>query len=562
MTVRPLRLKRVARSAVAVRGSIRLYGVVPEVAIFNTLVEVDTALLGHATYVITLGHTTLGDKGAASYKVVSAEPSHPGKRQSLDGKWIEIAVSHLNVEMLGAKCDGVTDDTDAFNNAIETANAQKIACVYHEYGTALIRGEVDVLGGVTLTSGAGLRAPKDAQHVANYKYGGVIKIVTATGSIKCTEPAAGVSGLIIMANGITIPATRAQVEAWTGKAITINDSMAGCCIRDNYIIGFSWAIYSDSTNTDKLRIENNAMDCINGIYVAGSHDVSYVNKNQMFGYASIGLVGTHDDISRSGLAFYFKACDHLKAEQNFAFGWINTHYIEDCDNAILVDCGADCFSDMTGSSIGFVVTGSSVHTELVGCSSYGTKIGLQSTLAGGEIKVNGGRFVGNPTYCMNNGGSGHLSVDGAYFADSPIAVESGSVAGFSIDNCIFLSIFTAVFNCAGGPALVGDSNVYLSCAVPAISLSSDYFVTSTVAALPFPDNIRIAQIAASGTATTSIVTQTYPGRQIFLRFAGARTINNVATIKLNGAANKAFDTPDVLHLIWDGAAWVQPGVNH
>lgn len=566
MTVRPLRLKRVARSAVAVRGSIRLYGVVPEVAIFNTLVEVDTALLGHATYVITLGHTTLGDKGAASYKVVNAQPSHPGKRQSLDGKWIEIAVSHLNVEMLGAKCDGVTNDTTAFNNAIATAKAQNIACVYHEYGTSVIDGEVDVLGGVTLTSGAGLRAPKDAQHIVNYRYGGVIHLNPSTGSIKCTEPGAGVNGLIIVAKGITIPANRTQVNAWTGRAITIIDSMAGCVIRDNYIIGFLWGIYSAGTNTDKLRVENNALDCINGIFIESSHDVSYCNFNQMYPYASAALGGaTSNDLKRGGKCFYYKSSDFIDSQGNFAFGWTDTHYLEDCLAATLVNCGADNHADdRSDTPTSFTVTGTTRYTELVGCTASGASIGLLCNLGADDmvVHIKGGRFFGLGTVGFS-GLVGYIDIDGVFFENMPKAVISGSTAGFAANNCVLQSVALATFDCAGGPAHVGDANIIrANVAQSSIALAPEDFVTDTTATLPFPSSRRVAQIAGSATATTSISTQAYPGREIFLRFVGGRTINNTATIKLNGAANKAFDTPDILHLIWDGAAWIQPGVNH
>lgn len=50
----------------------------------------------------TLGHTAAGDGGGALYKRVALEPSHPGKFQSADGAWWEIADRVLNARSFGA----------------------------------------------------------------------------------------------------------------------------------------------------------------------------------------------------------------------------------------------------------------------------------------------------------------------------------------------------------------------------------------------------------------------------------------------------------------------------
>ncbi|WP_210335011.1 ubiquitin-activating E1 FCCH domain-containing protein [Mesorhizobium mediterraneum] len=67
------------------------------------------------------GFSAAGDGGAALYKRVVSRPSHAGKVQSLDGAWWELAEPTINVQMLGAVCDGVTNDATSFAAAVDVA---------------------------------------------------------------------------------------------------------------------------------------------------------------------------------------------------------------------------------------------------------------------------------------------------------------------------------------------------------------------------------------------------------------------------------------------------------
>ncbi|MER9651756.1 ubiquitin-activating E1 FCCH domain-containing protein [Mesorhizobium sp. M0199] len=67
------------------------------------------------------GYSAAGDGGAAQYRRVVSQPRHEGKFQSLDGAWWEIAESNLNIQMLGAVCDGVKNDSSSFSAAVNLA---------------------------------------------------------------------------------------------------------------------------------------------------------------------------------------------------------------------------------------------------------------------------------------------------------------------------------------------------------------------------------------------------------------------------------------------------------
>lgn len=66
--------------------------------------------------VIVGGYNEAGDGGAAYYKRVALLPTHPGYFQDQTGAYFEICSNPLNAEMFGAVGDGLTDDSDAFNN--------------------------------------------------------------------------------------------------------------------------------------------------------------------------------------------------------------------------------------------------------------------------------------------------------------------------------------------------------------------------------------------------------------------------------------------------------------
>lgn len=66
---------------------------------------------------------TVGGVTPAPWNKVGAEPAHPGKFQSADGAWWELAATEINPRLFGASGDGAADDTAAIAAALQTLAA-------------------------------------------------------------------------------------------------------------------------------------------------------------------------------------------------------------------------------------------------------------------------------------------------------------------------------------------------------------------------------------------------------------------------------------------------------
>jgi hypothetical protein len=93
---------------------------------FNTqVIAAATNIPNSTTWLQTLGFHTAGDRGGALYFKVVSNPG-VGGFQSADGAWWALSVQSPNVKQFGARGDGVTVDTAAFNNCYSYCNANRV----------------------------------------------------------------------------------------------------------------------------------------------------------------------------------------------------------------------------------------------------------------------------------------------------------------------------------------------------------------------------------------------------------------------------------------------------
>lgn len=93
---------------------------------FDTKADVEAASIADIVKSIQINdYYTAGDGGGATYNRVGSDPSHNLKVLSLDGAWWELVPDshgYINVKQAGAKGDNVTDDGQAFIDALSFAS--------------------------------------------------------------------------------------------------------------------------------------------------------------------------------------------------------------------------------------------------------------------------------------------------------------------------------------------------------------------------------------------------------------------------------------------------------
>lgn len=98
---------------------------VPKEAVYANVASASAATIDASIDAVkTLGYSTVGDPGAATYKRSASEPTHAGKFQSADGSWWELSTLQPNPYMFGAAGNGSTNDTTALQNLFDYADAK------------------------------------------------------------------------------------------------------------------------------------------------------------------------------------------------------------------------------------------------------------------------------------------------------------------------------------------------------------------------------------------------------------------------------------------------------
>lgn len=97
--------------------------------------------------IITHGYYSFGDGGGARYKRVSAPPSHTGYGVSATGSYFELQIDGtvLSIKSMGAKGDGIADDTIAICNALYVYKR-----VFIPSGNYKITGHISIIGSRTV----------------------------------------------------------------------------------------------------------------------------------------------------------------------------------------------------------------------------------------------------------------------------------------------------------------------------------------------------------------------------------------------------------------------------
>lgn len=95
---------------------------------FDTVKDMKNAKLKEGDYVITLGYYQINDGGGAEYKIIDGEYTDNGGSYHKLGNnlFAELILKDVTKpEIFGAKRDGQTDDSTAFQNAVNYCQENK-----------------------------------------------------------------------------------------------------------------------------------------------------------------------------------------------------------------------------------------------------------------------------------------------------------------------------------------------------------------------------------------------------------------------------------------------------
>jgi hypothetical protein len=222
-------------------------------------------------YIRTSGYSAVG-VGAAMYKRVASQPSHPGKAQSLDGAWWEIAEQVIDQLMLGAVNDGNgngggTNNATALQATISVASALKRPALFVP-GIYRCDSGLTVPARVEISAYGATIDFKSAGHIAGFSFinGGAILGATITGA---GNAALNYNGVAIQCYGtnnspsaptyVSCPVIRdCIINGWAGYGILFNYTnvgmVSGCSVTN---IGYA-AIIGLSAND--LLVHGNLID--------------------------------------------------------------------------------------------------------------------------------------------------------------------------------------------------------------------------------------------------------------------------------------------------------------
>lgn len=286
----------------------------------------------------------------------------------------------VSVKDFGAVGNGTTDDTTAFQNAVD-AGFPKIVVPDGRY--LIESADLTIPPQVSLvTIGA---TPPDSTERFTLDDKPIVLILGNNKKI-ILENSASVKGLTIIQK--TTYTALAQLPS--GQPLTINDVNkysgtaieCGACPYIGYclIIGFDRAIDTLTANTPRGRLEYLMIDCINGVRIdqdLGGWDLYNVHCGPVATNKNNNYPIPDTDNVRTGIGIEFKNLSDWSTVTN-CFTFNNTGFkITECNSIKFVGCGADNPRTTTGT-VGFSLNGTGTCREnmFIGCQTAAMPIGI------------------------------------------------------------------------------------------------------------------------------------------------------------------------------------------
>ncbi|GEM_PF-4226990 len=503
------------------------------------------------------GYATAGDGGGGAYYLDAADTTSADNGGSVivaadGGRWKLISTDgHLTPEQFGAVGNGVTNDRDAIQAALDALPASG--------GTVLLRKRYVVDTDITLPVNArlcGTWSPFGAHPWPGVAVGTEVHSFTCTillNSAASINMSAGsqLEKLSILRKGMTVAEPSSALFAGTAiKAIgTAPLQMNGIRISHCQVIGFAQLAYFEQT--PRMEIEYVSGDNISGFRFGTCYDVVRVKNCHMWPFSSDGVRPALSNYNRAGSAYYFATRnDIMQLEGLFSYGYYRgIHFGDNIGTATVVNCHADGTASLA-NSIGFLIEGDCAYTSFVGCSSYSNDHGYwQTANAADNITYSNCRAIGNLTQGW------HVEQGTACLVNCLMAVSNKGItiqnaaASADINNCVFSNNALVNIEASLGARVRESGNKF-----DGTSSVGGWSAVTVASADPMilPQTGNLFRI--SGTSGFGTLGNGWEGRQVTLVFQGVLTVVGGGNMQLTGGSftTKAGSTLTLVHTGADG----------
>lgn len=460
----------------------------------------------------------------------------------------------INVRAFGAVGDGVADDTTAFVAAL--AQAGQVINGASGGRVVVPQGGVYRVGSFTV--------PDNVMLVGAFRKsdqltpGGIAAIAGClrlkAGATITLGVNSGLVGLPIVKDGMAFPQTRAQVNAWTGTAITA--SGFGYYVAECIIIGFRTAIVGIHGHQ---YCRDLVIDCYNGIDTSASSDICRFVNIDCEPYAAIGSADTLDNI-RGGVAFYLHGGTVGTLLENcFAYGYVTSFRVDDSEAPILVNCHCDNISILVNpeSPTGFYVGPSSDHALLLGCRAWAHTLALFVDSGAGRVT----KLTDFEARVIKTIGirvdSGNVDIEG-WIDAMPTAISiNNSASEWSVDGTRFTNVTSKIIELATNNAhgKFGRNNIIgAGCTATVYPSGAGGTMPTIASAAALVLDNQWDQMFVSGAVTITSVdaTKSFPNRCVTLCFTGSPIVTHGANLKLAGSVNWTPPAGSTLTLVFTG----------
>jgi hypothetical protein len=370
----------------------------------------------------------------------------------------------VNVRDFGAVPDGTTDCWAFFQNAINSLGARGGVVVippgaYYISDNLIVGDASSPFNGtmVTLRGAYGQPGQWNNDAATGIVLANVSSIRLAAGKTIRLMGSCGVENCLIYKNGFTPTSGAANFGTFTRvapDAVTTSSTDAGAAcrtaalantafyieysadtfIRNCMIMGFGLAVWG--SNVARLRMMDVNIDCLNGVWLDHSSDISYINRVHCWPFShsitGASIAASSTALNRAGSAFYTtRLNDWTKFTDCFSYGYLRGFEFSGGDEIIATGCGADNTGNNAGST-GFLLTGAT-NTTLSQCQAAGNQSGFYLEPPSATLNAVGTRMVHCDAWGNNDNGlvntRGTLVVFGGVLRNNTtgIAISGGIV---------------------------------------------------------------------------------------------------------------------------------------